>query len=242
MIPKIIHYCWLSNDPIPLELQNYMETWKEKLSDYEFIKWDFSRFDKLSSQWVCEAFDNKKYAFAADYIRLYAIYTMGGIYLDMDIEVLKSFNDLLNSEYMMAYERTSDFSIEAGCFGAEKGALFIENLLKTYENKHFVKEDGSFDMLPLPKIMARVMEQQHYNIKIMDWHTFTNKSYETGEESPIDRSYAIHHFAGSWKTEEEKYWINLSRELTNKYGVIGNITFKIRKYVLHPKNILEKLK
>ena len=95
MIPKIIHYCWLSDDPVPSDLQKYMRTWKEKLPDYEFMKWDFNRFDKQSSKWVAQAFDNKKYAFAADYIRLYALYNYGGIYLDMDVEVLKSYNPFL---------------------------------------------------------------------------------------------------------------------------------------------------
>ena len=98
MIPKIIHYCWLSDDPVPETLQGYMKSWKEKLPDYEFILWNFNRFDKSSSIWVSQAFDNKKYAFAADYIRLYAVYNYGGIYMDMDIEVLKSFDDLLNSQ------------------------------------------------------------------------------------------------------------------------------------------------
>lgn len=59
MIPKIIHYYWLSNDPVPKQLQAYMDTWHKLMPDYEFIKWDFSRFDKESSVWVSEAFDNK---------------------------------------------------------------------------------------------------------------------------------------------------------------------------------------
>ena len=81
MIPKIIHYCWLSNDPIPDDLKKCMDSWKEKLPDYEVMLWNFDRFPKTKSQWVSDAFDNKKYAFAADYIRLNALYNYGGIYL-----------------------------------------------------------------------------------------------------------------------------------------------------------------
>ena len=104
MIPKIIHYCWLSNDPIPSNIQHYMDSWKKYLPDYEFIHWNFDKFDKSSSRWVSEAFDNKKYAFAADYIRLYALYHYGGIYLDMDVEVLKSFNPFLSLQTMMGWQ------------------------------------------------------------------------------------------------------------------------------------------
>ena len=129
MIPKIIHYCWLSNDPYPEDLKRCMATWKEKLPDYEFMLWNFDRFDKSSSLWVQQAFDNKKYAFAADYIRLFAVYNYGGIYMDMDIEVLKSFNDLLGSDLIFAYENEEKTGIEAGCFGAQKGNPVIKNVL-----------------------------------------------------------------------------------------------------------------
>lgn len=105
MIPKIIHYCWLSGDPVPQNLQDYMATWKAKLPDYEFILWDRNRFDLHSSEWVRQAFEARKYAFAADYIRLYAVYHYGGIYMDMDIEVVKPFDELLDSPYFSATKR-----------------------------------------------------------------------------------------------------------------------------------------
>ena len=91
MIPKIIHYCWLSGNPIPKNLEDCMKSWKKKLPDYKFMLWDFNRFDINSSIWVREAFNAKKYAFAADYIRLFALYNYGGIYMDMDVEVIKPF-------------------------------------------------------------------------------------------------------------------------------------------------------
>ena len=70
MIPKIIHYCWLSSDPIPADLLSCMESWKKFLPDYEFMLWNFERFPKDKSKWVRDAFDNKKYAFAALLSRL----------------------------------------------------------------------------------------------------------------------------------------------------------------------------
>ena len=219
MIPKIIHYCWLSDDPIPEELKEYMKSWKKLLPEYEFIKWDFNRFPKNKSIWVAEAFDSKKYAFAADYIRLYAVYYYGGIYLDMDIEILKSFNPLLCNNYIMAYERPDQPWIEAGCFGAEKNNDFIGKCLKRYENKHFIKADGSFDQLPLPQVMNLVMRESGYNYKMYPWTYFTAKSYDTGLESPDKTTYAIHHFAGSWKTDDEKKQIELARKLSKFFGI-----------------------
>ena len=203
MIPKIIHYCWLSNDPIPQKLKECMETWKEKLPDYEFILWNFDRFDKNSSIWVQQAFDNKKYAFAADYIRLFAIYNYGGIYMDMDIEVLKDFESLLNQNLMIAYENPEKTGIEAGCFGSEKKNSFIEDCLGYYKDRAFIKNDGSFDILPLPKIMLKFLSA-HQDVMPYDWHYFTNKSYHTGKISTTEKSYSIHRFAGSWSSAAQK--------------------------------------
>lgn len=229
MIPKIIHYCWLSKEPVPDKLKKYMDTWKEILPDYEFVKWDFDRFDKKSSLWVEQAFDNKKYAFAADYIRLYALYNYGGIYMDMDIELLKSFDNLLDSKYMMAFEKEGTTYIEAGCMGAEKHSEFIKDVLGYYDDRPFVKENGEFDTLPLPQIMSKVFGNGEYNISFMDWHAFTNKSYATGIESPIGRSYAIHHFAGSWKTKKEIQFQRIKQILQKKYGkkITANKLFRL---------------
>lgn len=74
MIPKTIHFCWLSNDEYPQKIEKCIKSWKKHLPDYEIIKWDFSRIDKEKSPWVSQAYDAKKYAFAADYIRVYALY------------------------------------------------------------------------------------------------------------------------------------------------------------------------
>lgn len=153
MIPKIIHYCWLSNDPIPEKLQEYMKSWKEKLPDYEFKLWNFDCFDINSSQWVKEAFEAKKYAFAADYIRLYAVYNYGGIYMDMDVEVIKSFNPLLNNDYLLGYE--NQIGIEAGIFGASPKADWVKLILDYYQNKSFYREDGTQNTTPLPKSYLR---------------------------------------------------------------------------------------
>lgn len=217
MIPKIIHYCWLSKDPVPQDLQYYMQSWKEKLPDYEFILWNFERFDINTSLWVKQAFENKKYAFAADYIRLYAVYNYGGIYLDMDIEVLKPFDDLLNSSIMLAYENDEKSGIEAGVFGAEKGNEIISECLSYYKNRQFIKVDGTFDTIPLPKIMIKFVKN-HSDIKPFTKDYFTCKSYITGQILTTNNSYSIHNFAGSWLTVENKDRTQIIQKCCSLFG------------------------
>lgn len=220
MIPKIIHYCWLSGETIPEELRNYMKTWKEKLPDYEFILWDLNKFSKESSQWVKQAFENGKYAFAADFIRLFAVYHYGGIYMDMDIEVRKSFNDLLDAPYMFAYERESCNGIEAGCFGAEKGNPFVKACLDSYEGKNFIKPDGTFDQTPLPLIMKKCLDEGNFLYDLYGYNYFTAKSFETGLITTTEQTYAIHHFAGSWKSDEEKKIMNETVRYSRRFGYL----------------------
>lgn len=121
MIPKKIHFCWLSGDEFPPFIRHCIDTWKQVLPDYELVLWNTKRFDINSVPWVKEAFEAKKYAFAADYIRLYSVYTEGGIYLDSDVEVLKRFDDLLQYKSFIGFEAATEKKVEAAIFGAEPG-------------------------------------------------------------------------------------------------------------------------
>lgn len=216
MIPKKIHFCWLSNEAFPKKNRECINSWKKFLPEYEFIKWDFSRFPLQQSDWVREAFENKKYAFAADYIRLFALYNEGGIYLDTDVEVKKSYNDLLDRPYFMGCESTPNI-IEAATIGVEPHSVWLKNILKHYEDRHFVHLDGSFDTEPLPQIMRDIL-QKNYGLKFIDKPSnfnpsdsaiqllpveyFSPKHWDTKELYPTKNTYSIHHFAGSWLPPE----------------------------------------
>lgn len=216
MIPKIIHYCWLSDDPIPDELKKCMKSWKVKLPDYKFMLWNFDRFPKEKSQWVKEAFIAKKYAFAADYIRLYALYNYGGIYMDMDVEVLKSFNPLLKLNTMLCHENSNDGRLEVATFGVEKHSPWVKKCLEYYNNRSFVKSDGTYDMVVLPLIVRdsilqagfklndvnsvnEAFRQQDKCVPVLPFSYFSPLQYGTQILQLTDNSYSIHHFASSWK-------------------------------------------
>lgn len=236
MIPKVIHYCWLSGEPIPEKLQVCMKSWKEKLPDYEFVLWDLERFDVNSSRWVKEAFEAKKYAFAADYIRLYAVCHYGGIYMDMDVEVVKPFDDLLASPYILGLE--SENGVEAGVFGAEKYNPFLVKCLAYYEGRAFLQEDSTFDMRPLPDIFFEVLTGNYVlagrnSVDIpLDSRTMylfpsdylTAKSYHTGKIEVTEHTYTIHHFAASWHGAKHKLFRCVSgiigRDMAHKVSVM----------------------
>ena len=166
MIPKVIHFCWLSGEPYPALIEQCINSWKQFLPDYELILWDTSRIDINSNQWLKQAYENKKYAFAADYIRFYALYYYGGIYLDADVEVFKSFTPLLNQKQFIGEEAGGD--IEAAVMGAEKGLLWVKECLDYYHDRAFVKMDGTFDTRPVPILVSKVIAKT--DIKILPFY------------------------------------------------------------------------
>lgn len=202
MIPKIIHYCWLSGDPYPLLIENCIQSWKKCLPDYEFVLWDTKRIDVNSNLWLKQAYENRKYAFAADYIRFYALYHFGGIYLDADVEVLRSFNPLLIRKEFVGEEASGD--IEAAIIGAEKGSLWIKECLDYYQNRPFIKSSGKFDIKPVPLLLNKTI--LHYpEIEILPYYYFSPKDYNIQKIDVTSQTYCIHHFDGKWIKKGFKY-------------------------------------
>ena len=131
MIPKIFHYCWLSNEPFPEKVQRCMESWEKFLGDYNCIFWDYQKAKATGIPWILEAMEQGNWAFAADAARLYALYTEGGIYLDSDVQLLMSPNHLLDRKYILGYENGSK-RIEPSFLGAEKNSPIASNAIPRF--------------------------------------------------------------------------------------------------------------
>ncbi|EEF76225.1 glycosyl transferase [Phocaeicola coprophilus] len=207
MIPKIIHYCWLSNDPFPPLVNQCIESWKKALPDYEFILWDTNKIDINSKLWLKQSFENKKYAFAADYIRCYALYHYGGIYLDADVEVIKSFTPLLSEPILIGEEASGD--IEAAILGAEKGATWLKACLEYYENRPFIKSNGTFDTKPIPLLLNQIKQKYFPNYPIKPFYYFSPKDYNIGKICITKETFCIHHFDGKWLKKGVKYKLKI---------------------------------
>lgn len=207
MIEKKIHYCWLSDDPFPAFIEQCINSWKKNMPDYEFCLWDRSRFDIESVLWVKQAFDAKKYAFAADYIRLYALYHEGGVYLDSDVEVLRNFDELLENMSFIGLETGGDF--EPAIIGAQVGCEWVGRCLEYYNDRSFITPDGSLNTKPLPMIVGETL-LHWYNIepvvgpypavrlRIYSSDYFSPKSIHTKQIKNTSNTYCIHHFDGKW--------------------------------------------
>ena len=209
MIPKIVHYCWLSGDPYPNKINKCLESWKQTLPDYNFILWDTVRFNVDSVRWVKEAYSVKKYAFASDYIRFFALYNYGGIYLDTDVEVIKNFNDLLACQSFMGFEYSG--LPEAAVIGAQVGCEWIGKCLNWYEGESFFDKHGKYRETVVPLLVKKIYEKE-IGVRLLDsgdvrlgensiypYQYFSPKNPYTGKINISPVTYVVHHFESAWQ-------------------------------------------
>lgn len=213
MIPKIIHYCWFGGKELPKQAQICIASWKKFLPDYEIKEWNENSFDIHSNVYVEEAYKVRKFAFVTDYVRLYALYTVGGIYMDTDVEVVKNLDCFLSLSAFSGFE--DDYHVPTGIMASEKEGKWVKENMLYYENKHFVKSDGNLDMTTNVTIITNYMSDyglilnntfQEFPqlITLYPKEYFCPKSHDTGKISCTENTYTIHHFAGSWYGKREK--------------------------------------
>jgi hypothetical protein len=207
IIPKRIHYCWFGGKEKPDIVKKCMKSWRKHLSDYEIIEWNEQNFDINCNLYVKEAYKSKKFAFVSDYVRVHALYHDGGIYLDTDVEVFKPFNDLLHHESFWGFEQEN--FIATSTIGAAKRNKLIKIFLDSYEDKSFIKKDGSYDELTNVAIVTKILENiglegNGEKQKIDGMGTFYPQTYFSPydyincREFNSENTYAKHHFYKSW--------------------------------------------
>ncbi len=211
LIPKKIHYCWLSGEPYPAQIQKCIDSWHEHMPDYDFKLWDMNSFDVDSVPYVRQAVDNRKWAFASDYIRIWALYTEGGIYLDSDIIVTRSFDDLLDKDAFTAFE--SGGRIAAWIFASRAGNPLFKELLDYYDGRSFLRGDGTLDLTPntIPAthilvrhgLKAENRVQQLDNITVFSEDFFCPRNPWTGRRNDTVNTHAEHLFLGGWMDNKD---------------------------------------
>lgn len=251
MIPKIIHYCWFSGDKKPALIKKCIHSWKKHLPDYDIRCWNGNSFDFDSLDFTREAMAVKQYAAASDYVRLYALYNYGGIYLDSDVEVFRSFDDLLNNVFFSGYEFFDKYEIEAGILGSIKGLPYIKECMSYFENRHFIHNNGKYDNVKnhAPGIITRYAFNHGYEptgleqitpdgLHIYPRTIFANEGYSAktfGVNFEIDTTnlIALHHNMGGWTTIQSRrgrFWkFCWEHNLLDTYKAIENFRVRFTK-------------
>ena len=220
MIPKIIHYCWFGGNPLPEKDQKCIESWRKFCPDYKIIEWNESNYNLNRNKYMSDAYKEKKWGFVPDYARFDIIYNEGGFYLDTDVELVKSLDELRSNEAYMGFEGEKWINGGIG-FGAEEKNEVIKGLRDMYDDKSFYKEDGEMNLTPSPyyitdffvnKGLKRDDSMQMIdNMKIYPSEYFAAKDYDTGVIHRTENTISIHQYNASWMTKRKKIALKIKR-------------------------------
>lgn len=201
MIPKIIHYIWVGGKEKPADIKRCMATWKKHLEGYKVIEWNESNFDIEQHPFVKAAYEAKKWAYVSDYIRAYAIYNYGGIYLDTDILLLDNFDDFLNHRAFVGFENPN-YPFTAA-FGAEKGHPLVKDMLDYYDEL----DTYHFDFKNNNTISVSDILINKYGCKVGNMYQVLKEGIAVYPDTilcnPSEKSVSIHVFTGTWIDEKK---------------------------------------
>lgn len=225
---KILHYCWFGKNPLPESTQKYIESWKKYCPDFELKCWDETNFDIESVPFTADAYSGKKWAFVSDYVRTYALYHEGGLYLDTDVELIGSLDDLLAYSFL-GFEEIDYVNPGLIAHASEKQMDFYGQVLEKYHSIKFdvnhlfemtspiiyteilekagLKRDGSFQCID----GINVYPTEYFNPLGKDWRR---------REFFTKNTRSIHHFHASWFEKTERQYFLLRRTHGEFWGKV----------------------
>lgn len=223
MIPKTIHYCWFGKSPLPREVKKSLYSWQRKCPDFQIIRWDESNFDVTSHPFAKAAYEAKAWAFVSDYARLKIVYEHGGVYLDVDVELLKSLDFLLNEQCCVAIQQDGRLCNTGLGFAAAQQSAVVHEMLCSYDRVEF--DRANLRELACPRLNNEVICSLGYryseeivdmgDVKVYPCRYFDPIAPGDAQENLLcDDTVSIHHYANSWGSQ----WDVLRRKLIRMLG------------------------
>lgn len=230
MIPKIIHYCWFGRNPLPDFAIKCIESWRKYLPDHEIKEWNEDNFDVNSITYTQQAYKRKMYAFVSDYARFWILYHYGGVYFDVDVELIRPLTPILKKGPYMGLE--SNNTINVGIYNgnnlgvacnpglgmaAEPNMSFCKELLDGYQTLKFIYPSGATNTKTVVSYTSEMLIKHGYNRTINDIQqcggfTIYPQQYfcphinkKNNEIDIKPETYSIHHYAATWVNSGMKF-------------------------------------
>jgi len=235
MIPKIIHYCWFGRNPLPTSAQKCIASWRKYLPDYEIKEWNEDNFNVNIIPYTQQAYEANKYAFVSDYARFWILYHYGGLYFDTDVEVIKSFDDIVESGAFMGLEidgtkKDTKIAIAPGLgLGADVGLPVYQEILNGFAKLDYYDAQGkrnNFSMIPMVTnmfiqrgLIANGQIQQLYGITIYPQRFFNPYNSINGKLQLTPETHSIHWFSASWMEPKALWMVKLKRMIRKLLNV-----------------------
>lgn len=225
----IIHSFWFSGEEKPKLYQRCVDSWRRFCPGFEIVEWNTENYDVTKNQYMYEAFENRKWAFVSDYARLDILYRYGGIYMDMDVELLAPIDQLLQADSFFCRQEDGFLELGSG-FGVLPGDPLIQEMLSTYKDRKLILENGQMDKTPQPEWLSGILKkhgiEKCHDSQIIDGRLILSNDYissVTGEDSLRTAKLGVHWHNGGWLEEKERRLIKdslaLREELVSRFFV-----------------------
>lgn len=201
-IPRVIHYIWFGRKAKSKEVKKCIASWRRYCPGYKIVEWNESNYDIRKNQYMYEAYQAKKWAFASDYARYDIIYQYGGIYLDTDVELVSSMELVLQDMMFMGFLENRRVNSGLG-FGSVSGNPIIKEILQYYEGRSFYKTNGQMDLRNCnhneTKVLVKHGLLRNGKEQWLDYvHVYPQEYFNPKGEVPSEKTISVHHFSGSW--------------------------------------------
>lgn len=217
MIPKIIHYCWFGRGEKPRLAQKCIASWKKHCPDYEIVEWNEDNFDLDYNGYTRYCYDNKKWAFLSDFVRLVVIAEHGGLYFDTDVELLRSPDEFLQYGAFYGFENNDYVNTGEG-FGAEAGHPTVAAMKLQYEE---IKpcSNGTYPLRACPALNTQALlpfglvrndsRQNVAGAEILPTDYLNPYDDPTGRLNKTNNTISIHWYSKSWMSKRTilRSWI-----------------------------------
>ena len=235
-IPKVIHSFWFSGEKKPDSYKKCVDTWKEQLSNYKIIEWNLDNYDWQKHPFVKRAIELKAWAYASDYARLDVLNDFGGIYLDMDVEVFKPFDNLLGNDALFSF--SNNVMVDLAFLGSRKNNPIIKKLLSLYDNVDLPYEKKQFEKFFQPSFVRNCLVENgikmNGQLQILKEATVFSSEFFMPMDAILykpyqktDYTYCVHYDNFGWsfgsrnKHEKKQRDNNLLWNMIEGKGVVG---------------------
>lgn len=234
MIPRKIHYCWFGHKELPQEAKDCIVSWHKYMPDWEYKLWNEENFDIKSMPYTAEAYAAGKMAFVSDVARLKALYEEGGVYLDTDVEIFQTLEQLLTHKAFAGFEGSKYKPVGTCVMASEAHCEWLSEILEAYSDRHFILPDGTLDLTTNVQFITAIMakngfrqdgtEQDYKDLHIFPVDYFSPR-HTTGEYIRTKNTYCEHKGLASWGTKTQN-WKTAIQTIVGQQNMIHLIKLK----------------
>ncbi len=224
MIPEKIHYCWFGRGAKPKDVQKCIRSWRRFCPDYEIIEWNEDNFDINKNEYTKMCYEEKKFAFLSDYVRLLVVNEHGGIYMDTDVELLKNPDELLKNEAYFGFE-TDEYVATGLGFGSVAHGEAVEAMVREYD---FLL-DGKNGVVGCPRLNTQALlkaglrqngnRQNVLGAEIYPTDYFNPYESTTGVLNKTENTVSVHWYSGMWMSKSLRLRSRITKPLHRIFGV-----------------------